>query len=155
MDSCDPRDRHSSRNEFPPFGGPGAGIPAPGIPGYGVPRYEPSRYDPPSWGADIPAPPIARPDSPTGGIRRVAGLLDRSYEQTGPLVEPEWWAYGSSDDPQYPVARHGGHAGPGVGPGLRPATTPSTASPGRDRAEAPVRTAPAPPAGCVGPVAPP
>jgi UPF0755 protein len=46
-------------------------------------------------------------------------LLDRTYEQTGPIVEPEWWSYGSSDDPQYPLtARHGGPdrtASPGSG----------------------------------------
>jgi uncharacterized YceG family protein len=110
----DPRGRHTSRDPLPPFGVPTAEIPAPGIPGYGVPRYEPSRYDPPSWNSELPAPPFAGPDSATGGIRR-AGVLDHSYDQTGPLAEPEWWAYGSSDDPQYPVgARHGGGDRPGV-----------------------------------------
>jgi UPF0755 protein len=90
-------------------------IPAAGIPGYGVPRYEPARYDPPSWSSDLPAPPFAGPDGATGGIRRTSGLLDRSYDETGPLVEPEWWAYGSSDDPHYPAAaRHGGPDRPGV-----------------------------------------
>jgi UPF0755 protein len=80
-----------------------------------VPRYEASRYDPPSWSAELPAPPNARPVDATGGVRRVARLLDRSDDQTGPLVEPEWWAYGSSDDPQYPLAaRHGGHDRTGV-----------------------------------------
>jgi UPF0755 protein len=35
-------------------------------------------------------------------------VIDRSHDQTGPLVEPEWWSYGSSDDPHYPLAaRHG------------------------------------------------
>jgi UPF0755 protein len=43
----------------------------------------------------------------TGGIRRVSGVLDRSDDETGPLAEPEWWSYGSSDDPHYPLAaRH-------------------------------------------------
>jgi len=105
----DPRGRHTSRDALPPFAVPTTEFPAPGIPGYGVPRYEPSRYDPPSWGSDLPAPPFSGPDSATGGIRRVGGLLHRGYDQTGPIVEPEWWGYGSSDDPQYPVAaRHGG-----------------------------------------------
>ena len=76
----DPRGRHTSRDALPPFGVPTSEIPAPGIPGYGVPRYEPARYDPPSWGTDLPAPPHAGPDSPTGGIRPVAGLLDRGYD---------------------------------------------------------------------------
>jgi len=108
----DPRGRHSSRDSLPPFGEPTSEILAPG---YGVPRYEPGRYDPPTWNADVPASPFAGPDSATGGIRRVSGLLDRSYEETGPLVEPEWWAYGSSDDPHYPLAaRHGGSDRPGV-----------------------------------------
>ena len=103
----DPRGRHSSRDSLPPFGVPTTEIPAPGIPGYGVPRYEPARYDPPSWSSELPAPPFAGPDSATGGIRRVSGVLDRSYDETGPLVEPEWWSYGSSADPHYPLAaRH-------------------------------------------------
>lgn len=108
----DPRGRHSSRDPLPPFGVPTAEIPAPGIPGYGVPRYEPARYDPPSWNTDLPAPPFAGPDAATGGIRPVSGVLARSYDETGPLVEPEWWSYGSSDDPHYPlVARHSGSDG--------------------------------------------
>ncbi|HVD27779.1 MAG TPA: hypothetical protein VNC79_04680 [Mycobacteriales bacterium] len=94
---------------------PTSEIPAPGIPGYGIPRYEPGRYDPPSWGTDLPAPPFSGPDGATGGIRRVSGLLDRQYEETGPVVEPDWWAYGSSDDPHYPLAaRHGGQDRPDV-----------------------------------------
>ena len=75
----DPRGRHSSRDSLPPFGVPTSEIPAPGVPGYGVPRYEPGRYDPPTWNADVPASPFAGPDSATGGIRRVSGLLDRSW----------------------------------------------------------------------------
>jgi uncharacterized YceG family protein len=106
----EPRGRHSSREPLPPFGVPTTEIPAPGVPGYGVPRYEPARYDPPSWSSDLPAPPFAGPDSVTGGIRRVSGVLDRSSDETGPLAEPEWWSYGSSDDPHYPhhpmAARH-------------------------------------------------
>jgi uncharacterized YceG family protein len=101
-DAGDPRGRHSSADGLPPFG-----VPASEIPGYGVPRYEPGRYDPPSWRADLPAPPV--PERATGGFRRVSGLLDRQFDETGPVVEPEWWAYGSSDDAHYPLAaRHSG-----------------------------------------------
>ena len=40
----------------------------------------------------------------TGGVSRV---LDRFPEQTGPVTEPAWWAYGSSDHPDHPLgARH-------------------------------------------------
>lgn len=105
-----PRGRHSSHDGgLPGFGVPTSQIPASRIPGYGVPRYEPGRYDPPSWNSDLPAPPFVGPDRATGGIRRVSGLLDRDAGETGPVVEPEWWSYGSSDDPHYPLqARHGG-----------------------------------------------
>ena len=95
-------------------------IPAPGIPGYGVPRYEPGRYDPPSWSSDLPAPTFSGPDGSTGGFRRPSGLLDREFDETGPVVEPDWWAYGSSDDPHYPLAaRHGGGDRPGIRVGQR------------------------------------
>jgi uncharacterized YceG family protein len=104
-----PRGRHSSPDGLPPFG-----VPASEIPGYGVPRYEPGRYDPPSWSSDLPAP-VAGPDRATGGIRRVSGLLDRRFDETGPVVEPDWWAYGSSDDPHYPLsARHSSDDRPDV-----------------------------------------
>jgi uncharacterized YceG family protein len=103
------RGRHSS-----PDGAfrPGFGMSNPDIPGYGVPRYEPARYEPPSWGADLPphplTPPERRSEQATGGHRRVSGVLDRHPEETGPVVEPDWWAYGSSDDPRHSLAaRHG------------------------------------------------
>ena len=119
-DAGGPRGRHSSRDALPPYGIPTTEIPATGIPGYGVPRYEPGRYDPPSWTTERPLPPVAGPDAVTGGVRRVSGLLDRSYEETGPLVEPEWWGYGSSDDPHYPAtARHSGADRPGAPDRLR------------------------------------
>ena len=108
-DGGGPRGRHSSSDGPPPFGVPTNEMPAPGIPGYGVPRYEPARYDPPSWSSDLPAPTFSGPDRSTGGFRRVSGLLDHDVDETGPVVEPDWWAYGSSDDPHYPLAaRHGG-----------------------------------------------
>jgi uncharacterized YceG family protein len=103
------RGRHSSRDGLPPSEPPTTEIPTPGSLGYGVPRYEPSRYDPPSWTTDLPATPPSAPDVATGGIRRVSGLLDRPYDETGPVIEPAWWAYGSTDDPLHPLAaRHGG-----------------------------------------------
>ncbi|MGZ4545100.1 MAG: endolytic transglycosylase MltG [Blastococcus sp.] len=67
--------------------------------------------------ADFPSPrppyglPFAGSDRATGGIRRVSGLLDRFPAETGPVREPEWWSYGSSDHPNHPnhpSARHGG-----------------------------------------------
>ncbi|MCW2741298.1 MAG: aminodeoxychorismate lyase [Blastococcus sp.] len=86
---------------------PGYGVPSPDVPGYGVPRYEPSRYDPPSWGADLPPHPAAPDSRQTGGPRRASGLLDRYADETGPLVEPDWWSYGSTDRPDHPLtSRH-------------------------------------------------
>ena len=81
-------------------------------PGLGTPRYEPARYDPPAWNAELEARPSA--DRPGVGFRQVSGLLDRHEDATGPLVEPDWWSYGSSDDPDYPMtARHGRDDEPG------------------------------------------
>ncbi|UOY02782.1 endolytic transglycosylase MltG [Blastococcus sp. PRF04-17] len=107
------RGRHSSEGSYGPgFDLPGTPSGDP-FPGYGVPRYEPSRYEPPTWSAEPPPPardttgaPTA--DLPTAGFRRASGVLDRlPADETGPLVEPEWWAYGSSDDTGYPLsARH-------------------------------------------------
>ena len=157
----DPRGRRSSRDALPPFGVPTAEIPAPGIPGYGVPRYEPARYDPPSWGAERSVPrrppvPTARPVASAGSA---PGCSTGRTTQTGPIVEPEWWAYGSSDDPHYPAARHGGPDGPAS---LRPSRPvrrrvrrPGCDDQHDDASAAPVRTAPAPAPGRVGPAAPP
>jgi uncharacterized YceG family protein len=96
-----PRGRHSSSDgPFSPgfdagFDGRGLDVPA-----LGTPRYEPARYDPPTWKPAIP--------SDTAGFRQVSGLLHRHPDETGPMVEPDWWSYGSSDDPHYPAAsRHG------------------------------------------------
>jgi len=91
--------RHSSHDDrFPP--------PA-GTPGFGAPRYEPARYEVPPYvtgGFDAIGP-------ETGSAsRRRPGVLDRAGEaadQTGPLVEPDWWSFGSSDHPDHPLsARH-------------------------------------------------
>jgi UPF0755 protein len=41
-------------------------------------------------------------------------VLDRFSDETGPLVEPGWWSYGSSDHPDHPLsARHSGEDRPG------------------------------------------
>ena len=90
--------------------GPGSEHGVPDIPGYGIPRYEPARYEPPSWTTDAvePYPAEPTPDGATTRFRRVSGLLDRA-DETGPLAEPEWWSYGSTDHPSHPLmARHGG-----------------------------------------------
>jgi uncharacterized YceG family protein len=80
----------------------------PELPGYGAPRYESARYDPPTWAADVPEHPADRSDRSAAGFLPNARLLDRVPEATGPLVEPGWWAYGSSDHPDHPLtARHG------------------------------------------------
>ena len=89
--------RHSS---------PEGTYPPPGDLGFGVPRYEPERYAVPPY-VTGGLPPVGRD---TEG-RRTHGLLDRradrSADQTGPLVEPDWWSYGSSDHPDHPLsARH-------------------------------------------------
>ncbi|RBY85681.1 endolytic transglycosylase MltG [Blastococcus sp. TF02A-30] len=61
------------------------------------------------------------PDAPTDGFRPVSGLVDHRYDQTGPLAEPAWWSYGSSDHPDYPRARHGADEEP-AGTGHLPDT---------------------------------
>ena len=87
-------------------GAPGRRVPD--SPAYGAPRYEPDRYSPPTWVSDVPERPRDTVDRPTAGFRRSAPLLDRFPDATGPMVEPEWWAYGSSDHPDHPLsARHG------------------------------------------------
>jgi len=57
-------------------------------------------------------PPVDR-GAPRGrrvaGHRPVSGLLDRVPDATGPVTEPAWWSYGSSDHPDHPLlARHSG-----------------------------------------------
>jgi len=61
-------------------------------------------------------PVASRSGSATGGFAGVPGVLDRFPDQTGPVTEPAWWAYGSSDHPDYPLsARHSGEDRPGPG----------------------------------------
>lgn len=89
--------RHSSpEGPFPPSGELG----------FGVPRYEPSRYEVPPYVTGGFAP-VGRETS--GAPRPAPRVLDRYDDATGPLVEPDWWSYGSSDHPDHPLsARHGG-----------------------------------------------
>ena len=96
-----PRGRHSSSDgPFTPGFDAGVGGRGPDVPAFGTPRYEAARYDPPTWNPATP--------SDTAGFRHVSGLLDRHGDETGPMVEPDWWSYGSSDDPDYPAtSRHG------------------------------------------------
>jgi uncharacterized YceG family protein len=106
--------------------------------GFGVPRYEPARYEVPPYvtgGFE----PVGRE---TGTARRRPPVLDRydeptAADQTGPLVEPDWWSYGSSDHPDHPMsARHssGGSRGPshwGTGDDDLPSGHPSAPLPPR------------------------
>jgi len=107
----------ASRSYFPGASG--------SSPAGGLPPVPPAR----SYSPDRPARsyPADRPDRVPGGFRRGPGLLDRSLPETGPLVEPEWWSYPSSAEPDYPArARHGGDDRPygagawGTGPGEHP-----------------------------------
>ncbi|MCA0143458.1 endolytic transglycosylase MltG [Blastococcus sp. LR1] len=71
----------------------------------------------------MPASSWTGPGAPTGGItppgssarpplhpdrsgaRHGSGLIDRGEDRTGPLVEPDWWSYGSTDHPDHPGGR--------------------------------------------------
>ena len=56
--------------------------------------------------AELPRHSIEAAERVTAGFRP-SGVLDRYPDETGPLVEPEWWAHGCSDGPGEPlVARH-------------------------------------------------
>ncbi|WP_104525087.1 endolytic transglycosylase MltG [Blastococcus atacamensis] len=59
----------------------------------------------PTGGSYPPGSPV-RPPRPTdrGGIRPGSGLIDRGNDRTGPLVEPDWWSSGSTDQPDHPHA---------------------------------------------------
>jgi UPF0755 protein len=52
-------------------------------------------------------------DRPTGGFRRVSGVLDRYPDQTGPMADP-WWSAGDGSHPAHPLsARHSAGDRPG------------------------------------------
>jgi UPF0755 protein len=113
---------------------PDGQLPPSGSLGFGVPRYEPSRYEVPPYvtgGFESVAPEAWH------APRRSPRLLDRSADQTGPLAEPDWWSYGSSDHPDHPLrARHSsddghGPAGWGAGDDRLPPTHPSAPLPPR------------------------
>ena len=93
--------RHSSHDDRVP--------PSAGDLGFGVPRYEPARYEVPPYVTGGFEAVGRETGSPS---RRRHGVLDRGEEtadQTGPLVEPAWWSFGSSDHPDHPLsARHSG-----------------------------------------------
>jgi hypothetical protein len=79
--------------------------------GFGIPRYEPARYEVRPYVTGRIAP-VGR-DAGTAASRRAPGVMDRhadrTADETGPLAEPDWWSYGSSDHPDHPLsARHGG-----------------------------------------------
>jgi UPF0755 protein len=103
--------------------------------GFGVPRYEPSRYVVPPYvtgGFE----PVGR-DAGAGAPRRGPGVLDRhtheregrrpAADQTGPLVEPDWWSFGSSDHPDHPLSAR--HSSAGFGDGELPPSHPSAPLP--------------------------
>ena len=90
-------------------------FPGPRDPGFAAPRYEPARYEPPSWTSEAGGRSF---DAVTrsSGPGHASGLLDRRPDETGPMVEPEWWSYGTSDHPRHPLtARHSGEQPPGHG----------------------------------------
>jgi uncharacterized YceG family protein len=85
-----------------------------------------------TYGRPTPAVPAADGscDEPTGGLaaqpRARARLIpaaanvgfsggnDHAADETGPLLEPAWWSYGSSDHPDHPLsARHSSDNRPG------------------------------------------
>jgi hypothetical protein len=71
--------------------------------GFGVPRYEPARYEvPPYVTGGIE--PVGR-EAGTGPVGRRPDVMDRRADQTGPLVEPYWWSYGSQRPPRAPPER--------------------------------------------------
>ena len=76
-------------------------------------------------------PPVDAVARTTGSLGHASGLLDRHPDETGPLVEPEWWAYATSDHPGHPMtARHSGEEPlAGRRPGFRPARRPGIAPP--------------------------
>jgi uncharacterized YceG family protein len=80
--------------------------------GFGAPRYEPARYEVPPYVTGRNEP-VGREAGPRA-TRRAPGVMDRHAGETGPLAEPDWWSYGSSDHPDHPLgARHsGGSQGP-------------------------------------------
>lgn len=67
-------------------------VPGPRDPGFATPRYEPARYEP------------ARYELPS------------LTTETGPVTEPEWWSYPTTDHRQHPLtARHGSEGPSGRG----------------------------------------
>jgi uncharacterized YceG family protein len=81
--------------------------------GFGTPRYEPSRYEvPPYVTGGLPH---VGPTAGTRASRPAPRVLDRADDQTGPLVEPAWWSFGSGDHPDHLLSA-GHSADRGQGP---------------------------------------
>jgi UPF0755 protein len=89
-------------------------------PGHEAPRYEPSRYEPSRFAVpprverparhrtELPRHSFEAAERSTGAFPR-SGVMDRFPDETGPLVEPEWWAHNAGDTGYPPIqARHSG-----------------------------------------------
>jgi UPF0755 protein len=86
--------------------------PAYDAPAYGASAYDGSSYDAASYDARTDGYGSAAPsswagDPTTAGLRRVSGVLDRPADETGPIVEPEWWSHYPGDEiPAEHAPRH-------------------------------------------------
>ena len=107
--------RSSGVPESPFTAGPDSRADFPGrrAPGFAAPRYEAARYEPPRWTTETAGRPFDAVARSTGTSASASGVLNRHPDETGPLVEPEWWSYATSDHPEYPLAaRHSGEEPP-------------------------------------------
>ncbi|SFF30275.1 endolytic transglycosylase MltG [Blastococcus tunisiensis] len=94
--------------------------------GFPAPRYEPARYEVPPYvtgGFE----PIGRAGT---AARPGPGILARHDDVTGPLAEPDWWSYRSSDHPDHPLNARSGD-GRAAGRDDLPPTHPSAPLPPR------------------------
>ncbi|WP_104528123.1 endolytic transglycosylase MltG [Blastococcus saxobsidens] len=72
----------------------------------------------PTGGSYPPGSPLHPPHRPVdrpGVPRSRSGTIDRGADHTGPLVEPSWWSYGSTDHPDHPGAPARSDDGHGFG----------------------------------------
>ncbi|WP_051515379.1 endolytic transglycosylase MltG [Candidatus Blastococcus massiliensis] len=112
------RGRHSSGEGAGGFSTPSWGAGFPPAPGFADAATGGIRPGDPRHGENRPRfEPWADAGASTGGFRHVSGVLNRHEDRTGPLPEPAWWSYASSDHPDHPRARHAdGDDGPGSSP---------------------------------------
>lgn len=98
-----------------------------GTPGFAPARYGPTRYEPASWTTETAGRGFDAVGDSSGTSRHVSRLLDRRPDATGPLVQPEWWGYGDSNDLGAPLtaARHS-REDPPDGGGWGPLNDPDT-----------------------------